>query len=44
MEKNKASRLDGLPTEFYQKFWDVVEGDLMDMFRVFQQGRYPCFT
>jgi hypothetical protein len=32
MELNKAPEPDGFPTEFYQKFWDMLKGDLMDMF------------
>jgi hypothetical protein len=29
IEHNKASGLDGFPVEFYQKFWDIIKGDIM---------------
>ena len=38
MEHNKAPGPDGFPPEFYQVFWDVIKGDLMALFRDFQQG------
>jgi hypothetical protein len=32
MELNKPPGLDGFPTEFYQRFWDVIKVDVMAMF------------
>ena len=32
MEHNKATGPDGFPAKFYQHFWEVIKGDLMDMF------------
>lgn len=29
---------DGLPFLFYQKFWDLVKGDLVSMFEDFHKG------
>jgi hypothetical protein len=43
MEKNKALRPDGFPAEFYQKSWDVIKVDLMDLFKAFQDGSLPLF-
>jgi len=38
MEHNKAPGLDGFPAEFYQQFWDVIKGDLMNMFHDLHKG------
>lgn len=38
LKHNKAAGLDGLPAEFYQKFWDVVKLDLKEMFDAFHRG------
>jgi hypothetical protein len=35
MEKNKGIGPDGFPVEFFQKFWDLIKGDLMSMFKSF---------
>jgi hypothetical protein len=43
MEKNKAPGPDGFPTEFYQKFWEVIKGDLMATFVAFQRDELPLF-
>jgi hypothetical protein len=32
MDWNKAPRSDGLPVEFYQRFWEVIKENLMAMF------------
>ena len=39
MKLNKAPGPDGLPIEFYQKFWNLVSGDLMDLFEEFYVGK-----
>src|SRR6266498_4982349 len=44
MEHNKAPGLDGFPAEFYQKFWDVIKGDLMQMFQDLHSGDLPIFS
>lgn len=38
MKHNKAAGPDGLPTEFYQKFWEIIKGDLKDLFDAFHKG------
>jgi hypothetical protein len=43
MEKNKAPRPDVFPTEFYQRFWDTIKHDMMEMFVSFQKGELPLF-
>jgi len=32
MDHNKAPGSDGFPAEFYQQFWEIIKGDLMQMF------------
>lgn len=34
---------DGLPFLFYQKFWDIVKKDLVDMFEDFHKGRLDLY-
>jgi hypothetical protein len=34
---------DGLPFLFFQKFWDVVKNDLVDLFSEFYQGKLDLF-
>ena len=34
-----APRPDGLPMEFYQKFWGVIKNDLMALFSQFKKWR-----
>jgi hypothetical protein len=43
MEKNKAPRPDGFPAEFYQVFWETMKGDLMALFKDFQDGNLPLY-
>jgi hypothetical protein len=31
------------PVEFFQKFWDLIKDDLMDMFRSFLNADLPLF-
>ena len=44
MEHNKAPGSDGFPAEFYQFFWEVVKGDLIDMFIDFYSGELPIHS
>ena len=44
MEHNKAPGPDGFPAEFYQQFWDVIKGDLMNMFHDLHKGDLPLFS
>jgi hypothetical protein len=37
MERNKAPGPDGFPAEFYQTFWEVINNDLMALFKMLQQ-------
>jgi len=44
MEHNKEPGPDGFPAEFYQQFWDVIKGDLMNMFHDLHKGDLPLFS
>jgi len=44
MEHNKAPGPDGFPAEFYQQFWDVIKGDLMQMFHDLHKDDLPLFS
>jgi hypothetical protein len=44
MEHNKALGPDGFPVEFYQKFWDVIKVDLMQMFHDLHLGTLLLFS
>jgi hypothetical protein len=44
LQRNKAPGPDGLPAEFYQVFWEVIKGDLMDMFVQLQTCELPLFS
>ena len=43
MEHNKALGPDGFPAEFYQKNWEIIKTDLMDMFVQLRAGNMPLF-
>ena len=43
MEHNRALGPDGFPAEFYQRFWDVIKSDLMDMFVQLHSGNLQLF-
>ena len=43
MEKNEAPGPDGFPTEFYQRFWEVLKCDLLNMFESFHRGELPLY-
>ena len=44
MEHNKAPGPNGFPAEFYQQFWDVIKGDLMNMFHDLHKGDLLLFS
>jgi hypothetical protein len=44
MEHNKTPRQDGFPTEFYQHFWETINGDLMNMFHELHTGELLLFS
>ena len=44
MEHNKKLGPDGFPAEFYQQFWDVIKGDLMNMFHDLHKGDLLLFS
>lgn len=39
MDANKAPGPDGFSMGFYKKFWEVIKGDLMNMFREFHNNK-----
>jgi hypothetical protein len=39
MENNKAAGPDSIPVEFYKKCWDIIKGDIIEMFNDFHEGR-----
>ena len=44
MEHNKALGPNDFPTEFYPKFWDIIKGDLINMFHELHTGDLPLFS
>jgi hypothetical protein len=38
MEKNKVADPDGLPIEFYQHCWSIINVDMLEMFHEFYMG------
>jgi hypothetical protein len=44
MEHNKVPGPNGFPAEFYQKFWDVIKGDLLQMFHELHTGTLLLFS
>jgi hypothetical protein len=44
MKHNKAPGPDGFPAKFYQIFWEIIEGDLMALFKDFYDNRLPLFS
>jgi hypothetical protein len=43
MEHNKTSGPDSFPAEFYQKIWDTIKSDLLQMFSVLHAGQLELF-
>ena len=43
MEKNKVPGPNGFPAEFYQRFWEVLKCDLLNMFESFHRGELPLY-
>ena len=44
MEHNKARGPDGFPAEFYQRFWEIIKHDLMQIFNDLYLGETPLRT
>jgi hypothetical protein len=38
MERNKAAGPDGLPIEFFQKYWEFMKSDICELFQDFYMG------
>jgi hypothetical protein len=43
MEHNKAPGPDGFPMEFYQSCWDIIKGDLAELFVELHVGQLDLF-
>ena len=43
MEKNKAAGPDKIPIEFYQTCWDIIKGDIMELFEDFHKGKLDVY-
>ena len=41
--EHKELGSDGFPVEFYQEFWEVIKGDLMQIFHDIHAGVLPLF-
>jgi hypothetical protein len=41
---NKAPGPDGFRAEFYQNIWDIINGDLMALFKEFHEGKLSLFN
>jgi hypothetical protein len=39
MEKNKAAGPDKIPIEFYQCCWNIIKGDIIQLFADFHEGK-----
>lgn len=39
LANNKASEPDGIPNEFIKRFWEVIKGDIIQMFNSFYSGQ-----
>jgi mannosylglycoprotein endo-beta-mannosidase len=39
MEHNKAAGPDAIPIEFYQKCWEIVKMDILELFEEFHRGK-----
>jgi hypothetical protein len=38
LKHNSAPRPDGIPSEFFQEFWDTIKSDLFNLFKSFHDG------
>jgi hypothetical protein len=44
MKHNKTLVPGGFLAEFYQVFWEIIKGNLMALFKQFQEGKLPLFN
>jgi hypothetical protein len=40
MKHNSAPGLDGFPAEFFQNFWDLIQMDILNLFKDFYVGNH----
>jgi mannosylglycoprotein endo-beta-mannosidase len=43
MEHNKAPGPDGFPAELFQSFWEIIKGDLLELFAALSAGQLELF-
>lgn len=44
MEHNKSLGPDGFPVKIYLVIWEILKGDLLNLFRDFHEEKLPLFS